>query len=55
MLGPRLVTQHNLHFYQALTRAARTAIREGRYAAWARAAEEQMIALDEVKTEPAAK
>jgi queuine tRNA-ribosyltransferase len=52
MLGPRLLTQHNLHFYQALTRAARTAIREGRYASWARAAEERMIALDEVKTVP---
>jgi queuine tRNA-ribosyltransferase len=50
MLGPRLLTQHNLHFYQALTRAARAAIREGRYAAWAREAEERMIALDEVKT-----
>jgi len=50
MLGPRLLTQHNLFFYQALTRAARVAIREQRYAAFAREAEERMIALDEVKT-----
>jgi queuine tRNA-ribosyltransferase len=50
MLGPRLVTQHNLYFYQALTRQARTAIRAGQYAAFARAAEERMLALDEVKT-----
>jgi queuine tRNA-ribosyltransferase len=50
MLGPRLVTQHNLHFYQALTRGARQAIREGRYAAWARDAEARMLERDEVKT-----
>jgi len=50
MLGPRLLTQHNLFFYQALTRAAREAIREQRYAAFARSAEERMLALDEVKT-----
>jgi queuine tRNA-ribosyltransferase len=48
MLGPRLITQHNLHFYQALTRAARAAIREQRFAAFARETEEQMLALDEV-------
>jgi len=50
LLGPRLLTQHNLHFYQALTRAARTAIREGRYTAFARAAEQRMLERDEVKT-----
>ena len=50
MLGPRLITQHNLHFYQDLTRAARTAIREGRYTQWAAEAEARMIANDEVKT-----
>jgi queuine tRNA-ribosyltransferase len=48
MLGPRLITQHNLHFYQALMRAARTAIREQRYAAFARETEAQMLALDEI-------
>jgi queuine tRNA-ribosyltransferase len=51
LLGPRLLTQHNLHFYQELTRAARVAIREGRYASWAREAEARMIELDEIKTE----
>jgi queuine tRNA-ribosyltransferase len=48
MLGPRLITQHNLHFYQALTRAARAAIREQRFTAFARETEQQMLALDEV-------
>ncbi len=37
MLGPRLLTQHNLHFYGALGRAARGAIEAGRYALWAAA------------------
>lgn len=50
LLGPRLLTQHNLHFYQDLTRAARVAIREGRYAQWASEAEARMIELDEIKT-----
>jgi queuine tRNA-ribosyltransferase len=50
LLGPRLLTQHNLHFYQELTRAARAAIREGRYAQWAREAEARMIEMDEIKT-----
>jgi len=35
MLGARLVTQHNLHFYGALTRAGREAIERGSYAAFA--------------------
>jgi queuine tRNA-ribosyltransferase len=48
MLGPRLLTQHNLHFYQALTAAARAAIRAGRYAAFAREAEAQMLEKDEI-------
>ena len=51
MLGPRLLTQHNLYFYQALTRAAREAIRAGRYAAFAQEAEARMLELDEVKTQ----
>ena len=48
MLGPRLVTQHNLHFYQELTRAARDAIVEGRYVDFAREAEQRMLDGDEV-------
>lgn len=44
MLGPRLISQHNLWFYGALVRAARAAIREGRYAAFAR---ETLTALRE--------
>lgn len=48
MLGPRLVTLHNLHFYQALTRQARTAIREGRYAAFSAAAVAKMKDGDEI-------
>lgn len=50
LLGPRLLTQHNLHFYQDLTRAARVAIREGRYGSWAAEAEARMIEMDEVRT-----
>jgi queuine tRNA-ribosyltransferase len=48
MLGPRLLTQHNLHFYQALTRASRQAIREGRFLSFAKEAEARMLELDEV-------
>jgi queuine tRNA-ribosyltransferase len=48
MLGPRLLTQHNLHFYQDLMRAAREAIREGRFAAFSHAAEARMLAEDEI-------
>ncbi len=33
MLGPMLLTWHNLHYYQDLTRGLRRAIREGRLAA----------------------
>jgi len=35
MLGARLNTLHNLHFYQQFTREAREAIELGRYAEWA--------------------
>jgi len=35
MLGARLNTLHNLHFYQQFTREAREAIEGGRYAEWA--------------------
>ena len=34
MLGARLNTLHNLHYYQELLRSARQAIGEGRYAAY---------------------
>ncbi len=48
MLGPRLLTQHNLWFYGALVRAARAAIEEGRYARWAAEAVARMREGDEV-------
>ena len=48
MLGPRLITQHNLAFYAALMRAARHAILERRYAAFAAEAEARMLDEDEV-------
>lgn len=48
MLGPRLMTQHNLHFYGALMAAARQAIREGRYQAWAQQTVQRMREGDEV-------
>jgi queuine tRNA-ribosyltransferase len=53
MLGPRLLTQHNLWFYGDLTRRARDAIRAGVYARFAADAVAQMRALDEVKTQAA--
>jgi queuine tRNA-ribosyltransferase len=48
ILGLRLITQHNLSFYAALMRGARTAILEGRYAAYAAEAEATMLAEDEI-------
>ncbi len=42
-LGPRLLSYHNLHYYLELTRAARQAIDEGRYAAFAK---ETLAAID---------
>jgi queuine tRNA-ribosyltransferase len=48
MLGPRLITQHNLSFYAALMRAARHAILERRYTAFATDAEARMLEEDEV-------
>jgi queuine tRNA-ribosyltransferase len=48
MLGARLVTQHNLHFYGALTRAGRQAIEEKRYAAFADDTARAMREGDEV-------
>ncbi|MFM2416497.1 MAG: queuine tRNA-ribosyltransferase [Pseudomonadota bacterium] len=48
MLGPRLITQHNLWFYAELTREARAAIRAGRYAAFAHDTETAMREGDEI-------
>jgi queuine tRNA-ribosyltransferase len=50
MLGPRLLTEHNLWFYGDLTRRARSAIRAGRYATFARESAQQMRDGDEVRT-----
>ena len=36
MLGPRLATLHNLHYYQSLMREMRTHIETGGFQAWAR-------------------
>ena len=48
MLGPRLLTLHNLHFYGALMREAREMIRLGKLESWAEATIEQMLGEDEV-------
>ncbi len=48
LLAPRLITQHNLHFYQRLTQAARDAIRAGRYREFAAETEARMRVEDEV-------
>ncbi len=48
MLGPRLVSLHNLWFYAALMRDARAAIEAGRYAAWASETTTRMREGDEV-------
>jgi queuine tRNA-ribosyltransferase len=48
MLGPRLLTQHNLWFYGELTRRAREAIRAGRYQAFMSEAVSRMREGDEV-------
>jgi len=50
MLGPRLITEHNLWFYGELTARARKAIRAGKYAAFARDAAARMRDGDEIKT-----
>jgi queuine tRNA-ribosyltransferase len=42
-LGPRLLSIHNLHHYQALMQGARRAIEAGAYATWAR---EKLAAID---------
>ena len=48
MLGARLVTLHNLSFYGALTRAAREAIADGRYARFREETETRMREGDEI-------
>lgn len=48
MLMGRLLTQHNLHFYQDLMRAAREAIGEGDFERFARETEARMNDGDEV-------
>ena len=48
MLAARLCTEHNLHFYGALTRAARAAIREQRYTQWAAETVARMRGGDEI-------
>ena len=48
MLGPRLLSLHNLHFYGALMRGARDMIRAGELAPWVEATISQMQELDEV-------
>lgn len=48
MLGPRLLSLHNLHFYGALMREARTMIRAGRLGPWVEATLSQMRERDEV-------
>ena len=48
ILVGRLLTQHNLHFYQQLMDAARRAIRRGEYGRFARETEARMADGDEV-------
>jgi queuine tRNA-ribosyltransferase len=48
MLGPRLLSLHNLHFYGALMREAREMIRLGRLEPWVEATLGAMHAQDEV-------
>jgi queuine tRNA-ribosyltransferase len=48
MLGPRLASLHNLHFYGALMAGARAAIEKNRYAAYAKETVDGMREGDEV-------
>lgn len=50
LLGHRLLTQHNLHFYAALMAEARKKIEEGVYHGWAKEVAAQMRAEDEVQS-----
>lgn len=48
MLGPRLLSLHNLHFYGALTRKAREMIRLGELTPWVESTLREMQELDEI-------
>ena len=48
MLGPRLLSLHNLHFYGAMMRKAREMIRSGELGPWVEATLGQMRELDEI-------
>lgn len=48
MLGPRLISLHNLHFYAALMREAREMIRLGELASWVERTLAEMRERDEV-------
>jgi queuine/archaeosine tRNA-ribosyltransferase len=48
MLGPRLLSLHNLHFYGALMRKAREMIRVGELGPWVDATLAQIQQGDEV-------
>ncbi len=48
MLGPRLLSLHNLHFYGALMRKAREMIRLGKLGSWAESTLDRMRERDEV-------
>ncbi|MGE5625241.1 MAG: tRNA-guanine transglycosylase, partial [Bacillota bacterium] len=50
MLGPRLATLHNLHYYLSLMGRMRAAIEAGRFGAWAR----EFLGRRPVAAEPAA-
>ncbi|MDB4973684.1 MAG: tgt-2 [Myxococcaceae bacterium] len=50
MLGPRLLTEHNLWFYGELTQGARRAIRAGKYQKFASDTVQKMRDGDEIKT-----
>lgn len=53
MLGPRLLTLHNLHFYASLMKRARQAIGEADYRRWAQEAVRRMREGDEVGAQKA--
>jgi queuine/archaeosine tRNA-ribosyltransferase len=48
MLGPRLISLHNLHFYGSLMRKAREMIRVGELGPWVEATLAEMQELDEI-------
>jgi len=50
MLGPRLLSLHNLHFYGALMRKAREMIRVGELGPWVATTLADMQERDEVGT-----